>query len=312
MLNILYYQMLRIRRVEEAIIQRYPERKMRCPVHLSIGQEAVAAGVSHYLRKEDLVVSSHRAHAHYLAKGGSLKKMIAEIYGKATGCCLGRGGSMHLMDKKEGFLCSTAILGGSIPIGVGAAWALQLQKKSHITVVYLGDGASEEGVFVESLNFAALKNLSVLFVCENNLYSVCSPLDVRQHPNRDLVAIAKAHGLYAKKCDGNDVLAVAAATQWAIETMQKEGIPVFLEFSTYRHREHCGPNFDNHIGYRTEEEFQYYLKQCPLEKYRDRIISHETMESEIKKEIEEAFYFAEESPFPLFDPANEKFYAEHS
>ena len=310
MLNKLYYQMLRIRMVEEAIVEQYPHQKMRCPVHLSIGQEAVAAGVSYYLKKDDLVVSGHRAHAHYLAKGGSLKKMMAEIYGKATGCCLGRGGSMHLTDKDAGFLCSTPIVGGSIPIGVGAAWAMQLKGKPQLTVIYLGEGATEEGVFAESLNFASLKQLAVLFVCENNLYSVYSPLEVRQSAARDRVAIARAHGMLVREGDGNDVLDVAACAEWATRAIQEGKGPVFLEFSTYRHREHCGPNFDNHIGYRTEEEFQLYLKQCPLEKYRAQIILYEEMAKEIKAEIEEAFCFAEESPFPVFDPAQEKLYAE--
>ncbi len=219
---------------------------------------------------------------------------------------------MHLTDKDAGFLCSTPIVGGSIPVGVGAAWALKLKGKSQIAVVYLGEGATEEGVFAESLNFASLKKLPVLFVCENNLYSVYSPLEVRQNPSRDRLAIAKAHGMLVRSGDGNDVLDVAACTEWAIEGLKHGEGPIFLEFSTYRHREHCGPNFDNHIGYRTEEEFQHYLKQCPLEKYRNQIPLHEEMEQEIKAEIEEAFIFAENSPFPIFDPAQEKLYAERA
>ncbi|MBP9841507.1 MAG: thiamine pyrophosphate-dependent dehydrogenase E1 component subunit alpha [Simkaniaceae bacterium] len=310
MLNELYYQMLRIRMIEEAIVEHYPHQKMRCPVHLSIGQEAVASGVSYHLKKEDLVVSGHRAHAHYLAKGGSLKKMMAEIYGKATGCCLGRGGSMHLTDRAEGFLCSTPIVGGSIPVGVGAAWALQLKGKFRLTVIYLGEGATEEGVFAESLNFASLKQLPILFVCENNLYSVYSPLEVRQSKNRDLLKMAEAHGVVADKGDGNDVLEVASITEKAIKTIGEGRGPVFLEFSTYRHREHCGPNFDNHIGYRTEDEFLHFLKDCPLKKYRHQIRVHEEMERKIRQEIDEAFLFAEKSPFPIFDPAKETLYAE--
>ena len=165
-LSVLYQQMLRIRLVEEEIAKRYSEQKMRCPTHLSIGQEAVAVGVSSALTVEDKVYSSHRAHAHYLAKGGSVDKLIAELYGKQTGCTGGRGGSMHLCDLDAGFMASTAIVANSIPLAVGHALHLQTQNVEAISVAYFGDGATEEGAFYESLNFAVLKSLPVLFVCE--------------------------------------------------------------------------------------------------------------------------------------------------
>lgn len=296
----LYLQMLRIRMIEESIAKRYGEQKMRCPVHLSIGQEAIAVGVSHHLTKEDYALSTHRAHAHYLAKGGSLKAMLAEIYGKKTGCCQGRGGSMHLVDLEVGFLGSTPIVGGSLPVAVGVAFGVQLKQEPRITVVYLGEGATEEGVFMESLNFAALKNLPILFVCENNLYSVYSPLEVRQPKERKRTLIAQAHGIEAFSGDGMDVEAVSFLAKQAVEKV-REGRPVFLELSTYRYREHCGPHFDQDLGYRGQEEFDVWLQRDPL---RDK----EEVQT-IVDEINEAFHFAQSSPFPSFDLRNEGVYA---
>ncbi|MBI4331624.1 MAG: thiamine pyrophosphate-dependent dehydrogenase E1 component subunit alpha, partial [Chloroflexi bacterium] len=176
----LYYAMLRIRLVEERIAELYPEQQMRCPVHLCTGQEAIAAGVSAHLTSDDYALSNHRSHGHYLAKGGDLKAMMAEIYGRVTGCSRGKGGSMHLVDLAAGFLGATPIVGSTIPMAVGAALATVMKGEKRVTVAYFGDAAVEEGVFHESLNFAALKRLPVVFVCENNFFSVYSPLSVRQ------------------------------------------------------------------------------------------------------------------------------------
>jgi len=302
-LSHLAYEMLRIRKIEEAIALKYSEEKMRCPVHLSIGQEAIAVGVCSQLSKTDLMVSNHRAHAHYLAKGGSLRQMMAEIYGKKTGCSKGRGGSMHLVDLECGFLGSTPIVGGSIPVGVGAAFGSQLQGKSLITVIFLGEGATEEGVFAESLNFAALKKLNILFVCENNLYSVYSPLEVRQPAGRDRVLLAKAHGLQASAGEGNRLDEVVKLTSAAIDSLKKGNGPYFLEFSTYRYREHCGPHKD---PFRPNEEVFHWEQRDPL-LYFPCTDPEKTLE--IEREIEEAFAFAESSPFPSFDPSEETIYA---
>ena len=168
----IFKMMLKIRLAEETIAERYSEQKMRCPTHLCIGQEAVSSAVGHSLKKSDYAVSTHRSHGHYLGKGGDLNKMIAEIYGKETGCSKGYGGSMHLVDKDVGFMGSTAIVGNSIPVGIGLALASKLNKSDIVTAIFLGEGAIEEGVFAESVNFAAQSKLPVLFVCENNLYSV--------------------------------------------------------------------------------------------------------------------------------------------
>jgi pyruvate dehydrogenase E1 component alpha subunit len=309
----LFREMLRIRMIEEAIAERYKEQKMRCPVHLSIGQEAVAVGACKAALQSDYLISNHRAHAHYLAKGGNLKTMMAEIYGKVTGCCLGRGGSMHLVDRSVGMMGSTPIVGGSIPVGVGIAFASKMRKESNITLIFLGEGATEEGVFAESLNFAALQNLPVLFVCENNLYSVYSPLEVRQPASRDRCAIARAHGMFTRQGYGNDVEEVFQIAQEAVASIRIGKGPAFIEFDTYRHREHCGPNFDNHIGYRTEQEFLDWEKKCPLKEYqRKKALTEKDLQalrSVIATEINEAFRFAEESPFPQFDQDAENPYA---
>ncbi|MFH1309967.1 MAG: thiamine pyrophosphate-dependent dehydrogenase E1 component subunit alpha, partial [Candidatus Omnitrophota bacterium] len=232
--------MKRIRFTEETIARRYNEWKMRCPTHLCTGQEAIAAAAGLALRKDDFVVSTHRAHGHYLAKGGNLKKMIAEIYGKASGCSGGKGGSMHLIDKTVGFMGSTAIVGGTIPIAVGLALSIQLHGTDQISCTFFGDGAVEEGVFYESVNFAALKKLPVLFICENNFYSVYSPLKVRQPEGRKIYKMVEAIGIPSEQIDGNNAPEVYHKLKLAARSIRKGEGPRFLEFLTYRWREHCG------------------------------------------------------------------------
>ena len=307
----LWRGMLRIRMVEEAIAEHYPEQEMRCPVHLSIGQEAAAVGVCAVLQRKDWVFSGHRSHAHYLAKGGDLKRMIAEIYGKSTGCCGGKGGSMHLTDQEAGFIGATPIVGSTVPIAVGAALTSQLREDCRVVVIFLGDGAMEAGVVHESLNFAVLKKLPVLFACENNLYSVYSPLEVRQPAQRSLSQLASGHGIQTMFVDGNDVSAVFEASSKACQSIRSGNAPIFLEMPTYRWREHCGPNYDNDIGYRTEEEFQSWKVNDPLERIRLRIESKKikSLTEELRQEIEEAFAFAKSSPFPDSQIALEHVYA---
>jgi len=313
----LYRSMLNIRLVEERIAALYPEQEMRCPVHLCIGQEAAEAGSALALNKDDQAVSGHRSHGHYLAKGGSLKSMMAEIYGKATGCAGGKGGSMHLVDVDAGFLGSAPIVGSTIPIGVGAALSAQMQGTDRVVMVYLGDGAAETGVFYESLNFAALKNLAVVFVCENNLYSVYSPLDVRQPAGRTLADLARAHGIESHCADGNDVETVYEMTRDAVATARRGAGPVFLEFATYRWREHCGPNFDNHIGYRSEDEYEAWQLRDPVALYRNRLIKDgvadalelDVLADDLNADLNEAVAFAKTSPFPSPETAPANVYA---
>ena len=305
----LYYEMLRIRMVEEKIVELYPEQEMRCPIHLCIGQEAIAVGVCANLSKDDFVLSGHRCHGHYLAKGGDLKAMIAELYGKVTGCSKGKGGSMHLIDLSAGFLGATPIVGSTIPIAVGVAFGSVLRGKQNVTVVFFGDAATEEGVFHESINFAVLKRLPIVFVCENNLYSVYSSLSVRQPQGREIFCLAKGHGIDSYQGDGNDVIKAYALSQQAICKAKKGDGPTFLEFKTYRWREHCGPNYDNQLGYRTESEFQYWKQRCPIEMIKERlikegIISNQDIIDIVKKlehEIEEAVLLAKKSPFPVHE-----------
>ena len=255
--------MLRIRLVEQAIAERYAEQQMRCPMHLCIGQEAIAVGVCAALQPGDKVFSNHRAHGHYLAKGGSLKAMLAELYGRATGCCGGRGGSMHLIDLDAGFMGATPIVGGTVPLAVGSAWAARLQRQPRVTVVFFGDGCFEEGVVHESLNFAALHKLPIVFVCENNQFSVYTRLNERQ-PERPIYPIAAAHGMSAVSGNGNDLDAVLGLARAAIGRARAGAGPQFLELHTYRWREHCGPNFDDNLGYRSDAEVSAGLADCPI------------------------------------------------
>lgn len=304
-LRSLLYNMLRIRKVEEKIVELYPEQEMRCPTHLSIGEEASAVGVCANLTKEDVVFGYHRSHAHYLAKGGDLKALMAELYGKVTGCSKGKGGSMHLIDTSVNFLGSTPILGGTIPLAVGAALSSKMQRKDTIAVAFFGDASVEEGIFHESLNFASLKKLPVLFICENNLYSVQTHLSARQ-PDRKIYSIGTAHAIESYQENGYDVLKVYERVRQSVEKIRAGEGPIFLEFLTYRWREHCGPNYDLDLGYRSEAEFQNWYEKCPIKMCKeqlliDSILSHtefEAMEEEIEVEIEEAVAFAKESPFP--------------
>ena len=205
LLQTMYASMLKIRLVEERVAELVQSGEIHCPCHLCIGQEAIAAGVCSALKEDDYVWGGHRSHGHYLAKGGDLNSMMAELYGKKAGCSGGNGGSMHLVDINAGFLGSTPIVGSTIPIAVGVAFASLLRKETRIVAVFFGEAATEEGVFHESLNFAKLKNLPVLFICENNLYSVCSPLEVRQPKTREIYQLAKSHGAWSMQGNGNDV-----------------------------------------------------------------------------------------------------------
>lgn len=301
----LYHDVLRIRLVEEKIAELYPEQEMRCPVHLCIGQEAVAAGVCAALRPEDVVMSGHRAHGHYLAKGGNLKRLMAELYGRANGCSGGFGGSMHLVDRSVNFFGSTPIVASMVPVATGVAWAAKLARAMHTTVVFMGEAAVEEGVWHESLNFASLHKLPIIYVCENNLYSVYTALSDRQ-PNRPLSSVAAAHGLTAFRGDGNDALAVFATAQRARGQVMAGQAPVFMELATYRWLEHCGPNYDNDLGYRSEGEFKHWRARDPLARLEKQLQARGcagaseflSLREELEREIDAAVAFAKSSPFP--------------
>lgn len=308
----LFYEILRIRLVEEQIAKRYPKGQMRCPTHLSIGQEGVSAMIGLNLTTSDLAVSSHRAHAHYLAKGGSLRGLIAELYGKKTGCTEGRGGSMNLSDLSAGFVASKAIIGNTIPVGVGLALAQKLKEEDTITCIFLGDAAIEEGAFYESLNFAILKKLPVIFVCENNLYSVNTPLDLRQPKGRQIFELAQGIGVKSAQFDGNDVYSSFSSVCKVFADLRSNDGPWFLEFLTYRYKVHCGHEDDLDERYRPRDELEYWLAKDPLELLENQLLSLSIISLEemadyrlqIQNEVTDAFSFAEDSPFP---PAEDRF-----
>lgn len=302
----MYREALRIRMVEDEIVRRYPEQEMRCPTHICIGQEAPPVGVSQHLRKDDFVFSAHRSHGHYLAKGGDLKGMIAELYGRVTGCALGKGGSQHLIDLNAGFMGSAPILASTISVGVGAAWAAKRRGEDRVIVIYFGDGATEEGAFHEALNFAGVNALPALFVCENNLYSVHTPLEIRQPDGRQVHQLATSHGLEGMVGDGNDVDVAWRLAEQAVDRARNGGGPTLMELFTYRWKEHCGPFEDIKLGYRSQEEFDAWKERCPVATYEARLMDEgllaaadvATIRDEIGAEIEEAFDFARSSAYP--------------
>lgn len=307
--------MVRIRMVEEAIADRYDEQLMRCPVHLSIGQEAVAVGVCTDLLPTDRIFSTHRCHAHYLAKGGDLKAMLAEIHGKATGCCGGRGGSMHLFDIDAGHALSLPIVGSVIPVAAGNALTDKLDGSSSVTVVFLGDGALEEGVFHETANFAAMHALPIIFLCENNEFSVYTPLSDRQ-PSKDLTRLARAHEVTCHHVDGSDVGAVAALTRKLVASIRAGAGPQFVQADVYRVREHCGPNYDDDLGYRSAESVALGTSRDPLAAMFAQLekaekldkAGNEVMRAGIAAEIDAAFQAALDAPFPPPESATEHVY----
>lgn len=225
---------------------------------------------------------------------------------------------MHLVDLSVNVLGTTPIVGSSLPVAVGAAFATWMNHRDNVTAVFFGEGATEEGVFAESINFAALKKLPVIFVCENNFYSVYSPLSVRQPAARSRTGIAEAHGITAMSGNGNDVEEVYRITTTAVEEIRSGRGPVYLEFETYRFREHCGPNYDNNIGYRTEEEFLTWRERCPIETYERRLAAElnvpaselGTIRTALENEINGAFAFAKSSPWPDISQALADVYAE--
>jgi pyruvate dehydrogenase E1 component alpha subunit len=316
-LMFLYAEMLKIRLIEETMATRYADQEMRCPVHLSVGQEAVAVGACQALEQGDKLFSTHRCHAHYIAKGGDLDAMLGEIYGKETGCCGGRGGSMHLFDSEAGLEMSVPIVGSSLPLTVGAALAFRQQGRDRVAMTIIGDAATEEGTFHESLNFAKLHHLPVVFICENNLYSIYTNLRDRQ-PARPIADLALAHGVPSFTGDGNDVQAVLNMTRAAVDNARAGKGPTFLVFETYRWREHCGPNYDNHIGYRTEEEFQQWKAVCPLARTRARLladgtlteVADEALNARLKADIDAAFERARQAPLPRLETVSHHVYAD--
>ena len=297
--------MLRIHKVQLRIESLYHLDEMKTPIHLCIGQEAVAVGVCSTLNKDDYISSNHRGHGHYLAKGGDLKSMIAELYCRETGCSKGRGGSMHLVDISVGHIGSSSIVGGGIPIATGLALAIKMKKQDRVSVVFFGDGAADEGVLYESVNFAILKRLPVIFIYENNQFSVCSRVSARQAG--EIIFHATPHDyMFTKTIDGNDVLEVCEAARKAVLRARNGQGPSFIECKTYRVRGHAGAGSDAKLGYRTAQEIADWEAKCPVATFRNKLLCERMiteqelaeMERKIDVEIDEAFRFAQESPLP--------------
>lgn len=302
----LFRQMLRINMVERHMESLYHLDEMKTPIHLCIGQEAIAIGVCASLRQDDYIQSSHRSHGHYLAKGGDLKALIAELYCRETGCSSGRGGSMHVIDMAVGHLGSSSIVGGGIPIATGLALAAKMRGESRVSVAFFGDGAADQGVLYESINFAILKSLPVIFILEDNQWAVCSHVRKRQWgPN--IFLSAPAGTLFtAPAIDGNDVLAVYDIATEAVERARQGQGPSLIECKTYRIRGHAGSYSDAPLGYRTEDEIQDWEERCPVMRCRQGLLANgDATESDLRKiemeltsEIVEAFEWAQRGPLP--------------
>jgi acetoin:2,6-dichlorophenolindophenol oxidoreductase subunit alpha len=308
LLRKLYFTMKRIRVCEESLIEPITKRKILCPVHLYSGEEAIATGVCAALKKEDYIFGNHRSHGHYLAKGGDMSKMVAEIYCKESGCSHGRGGSMHLIDPENGIMGVAPIVAGTIPLAVGAALASTIKKEKRIVISFFGDGASGEGGLYEALNFASLKKLPIIFICENNQYSTHLPLD-EIRVNIKISEIAKPFSIENYTADGNDVLEVYDLAKKAVKKCRNGEGPVFIEFITFRFRGHVGPNDiiqGTHKDIRPKELIELWKLKDPLLRFKNYLFDNKILtESEISKidqlcldEVSAANNFAVDSDTP--------------
>ena len=295
----MYRSLYLARRVDEEISDGNKAGLIPNPIHLSIGQEAVSVGVCEALDPDDVVFGTYRSHALYVAKGGDIRQMIAELYGKAGGCSKGKSGSMHLADVEKGMLLTSAIVGTGIANAVGYAMALKIQKKPQIVVCFFGDGAMEEGVSHESMNFAALKKLPIIFICENNLYAIRTHLSIR-HAVDNIIQRARAYGIPAERIEGNDTLAIYEAVKAARAEVLSGSGPRFFECMTYRWREHLGPGDDFDMGYRSVDEARPWMEGDQVKRVAALLDPSErqAIEQEVEETIRDAFAFAEASPYP--------------
>lgn len=303
-LRAMYVSMVRIRLFEERAADLVEAGEVKTPCHLYIGQEAIAAGVCAALRREDYVWGGHRSHGHYLAKGGDLRAMMAELYGKATGCSKGRGGSMHLVAPEVGILGTVPLVAATIPLAVGAALAAKLRGDGRVSVSFFGDGATEEGHFHESLNLAAVYRLPVLFVCENNFYSSHMQL-LERRASDNIDRAGEAHGLPGVRIDGNDVVAVYRTAVRAVDRARRGDGPTLLECRTYRWRGHVGASWDMDVGVKRKDELKDWRPRDPITRARHQLRALgvddgelESTEQDLRREVDDAVAFARESPYP--------------
>ena len=301
--------MIRIRFFEENVAEIAKRQEIQCPVHLYIGQEAIASSICADLRNSDYVYSTHRSHGHYLAKGGDVNKIMAEIYCREEGCSRGRGGSMHVIDRNVGFMLSSPIVGGSISIAVGSALAAKMKNKGQVSVAFFGDGATDEGVFYESLNFAIVNKLPMIFVCENNSFSTHLPDFLRQS-NTSVSERVKGFNINVDKVDGNNPFEIYKSVGKMIEKARNNEGPSLIECTTYRWLSHVGYWQDLDIGYRKKVDVEQWMNRCPIKFLANELIQNEVitqdefikLEEEIKNQINNAVIFAKNSssPDPIF------------
>lgn len=301
----LYDFMLYLRRLQEEIINEYhPANEMRCPVHFCIGQESIPSALSQLICKNDYLLSHHRSHGYYLAKGGTTKALLAELYGRISGTNGGKAGSQEISQTSIHFY-SGAILSGQLAIAVGVGLGFQLKSEDNVAIATFGDGAVDEGVFWEAMNYAQLCKLPVVFICENNCYSTYSP-QLKRQPADDIHKRVAAFGLKTEAIFGNDVILAMSTLDEAIEYARQGRGPVLVEAYTYRWRGHVGPEDDDYVGYRPETEIEFWKQNCPILLLEEQMVTNNLLTQEIKEdkiikinnEIAEAFKFAKESPFP--------------
>jgi TPP-dependent pyruvate/acetoin dehydrogenase alpha subunit len=298
----LYRKMLLIRRAEDAIRKHYASDKMKTPMHMSTGGEAIAAGVCHALRPEDQIIGTYRSHGIYLAKTGETDRFFAEMYGKATGMAKGKAGSMHLTAPEAGLICTSAIVGTTIPVALGAAFANRQKGIDRVVAVFFGDGAIDEGVFWESLNSACSMKLPVLFVCEDNDFAVHVPASQR-HGYRSIVEIVRQFDCGVFAAATTDVEAVYELARKAIGAMRDAGRPSFLHLKYYRYLEHVGVNEDFNQGYRDRAEYEKWRAKDPLELQRKKLLEWYgeeeigRIEAGIARQVEESVKRADAAPY---------------
>ncbi len=307
----MYLSMYRIRKYEESIYYLFLEGIMPGTIHQSTGEEASAVGMLYDLRKDDWMASTHRPAGHDIAKGISVRAMMCEMFGKADGCCGGKGGAMHTGDISVGAIPANAIVGGNLPIAAGAALAFKMQKKDNVVVCFFGDGASNEGSYHETMNVAGLWKLPVIFVCENNLFSANTSIKLTCVQENVAADRAAVYGIPSEVVDGNNVIAVNEAAQRAIKRARKGDGPTILELKTYRHGGHSR---NDACGYRAKDEQELWIeKKDPVKNFRKEILDRkvitekalEKKEAEIENEIEEAVEYAKNAPLPANESALE-------
>jgi len=295
----LYRSLKFIRQLELKVAEIYPSDKIKSPVHLSIGQEFVSVAVCEALRKGDYVAATYRGHAAYLAKGGSPEKLIAEMYGKETGCALGRGGSMHLIDSEVNVIGTSAVVGTGIPVATGYALTQKMKKTDDIVVCFLGDGATEEGCFYESLNFAGLHKLPILFVVENNKFAIHEPIEKRW-AQPDLSKRVDGFAIRFKRHTGGDIVKLYEIAENIVSEIRSGQGPMLLEVDCYRWYQHVGPDTDFDQGYREKSVAQSWIDSDPLKVLESQLDKEglESINELTQVNVEKAFSFAENSEFP--------------